>query len=165
MTTLLEIERQKVLEMQAEALAGQALYKFYSKHREVLDNEANTKFLKEACGPDDLTLSALEFVYANSEKLQRQLSRHSERELAEFTAEETQAAYQKLRGMTPEELRAKGAAEQRERLTQLSKLGQVNQVPVELTRAAFKAFSAAEMKKAIAKYGSKALNAAWAERE
>lgn len=163
--TLLEIERQKALDAQRDALAAQALWKFYQKHREVLDNQANTNLLREACGPEDLTLSALEFVYANSEKLQRQLSRHSERELAEVTAEETQAAYKKLRGMTPEELRAKGAAEQRERLTQLSKLGQVNQVPAELTRAAYKALSASEMKKAIAKYGHKALNAAWSERE
>ena len=59
--TLLEIERQRALDAQRDALASQALYKFYSKHREVLDNEANTKLLREACGPDDLTLSALEF--------------------------------------------------------------------------------------------------------
>jgi hypothetical protein len=163
--TLLAIAQQKALDAQRDALAAQALWQFYKKHKDVLDNEANTNFLKEACGPDDLTLSALEFVYANSEKLQRQLSRHSERELADLTAEEARAAYQKLRGMTPEELRAKGAAEQRERLTQLSKLGQVNQVPAELTRAVFKAMSAADMKKTISKYGGKELNAAWSERE
>jgi hypothetical protein len=109
-------------------------------------------------------LSALEFVYANSETLQRQLSRLSDREFAEFGDEQIRAAQQKLRGMTPEELRAKGAAEQRDRLTQLSKLSQVNLVPADLTRAVFKAMSAAEMKKAIAKFGHKALNAAW-ERE
>jgi hypothetical protein len=163
--TLLEIERQRALDAQRDALAAQALWQFYQKHKDVLDNDANTNFLKEACGPDDLTLSALEFVYANSEKLQRQLSRLSDREFAEFAVEEQQAAYQKLRGMTPEELRAKGAAEQQDRLTQLSKLSQTNPVPVELTRSAFKQLSGPEMKKALAKYGHKALNQAWSERE
>ena len=163
--TLLEQERERAAQASRDALAAGALYRFYQKHREVLDNDANTNLLREACGPDDLTLSALEFVYANSEKLQRQLSRHSDDELAAFSVEEQQAAYQKLRGKTAEELRADGAAKQQERLTQLSKLSQTSQVPAELTRAAFKALSASEMKKALAKYGSSALNAAWDERE
>jgi hypothetical protein len=154
--TLLEIERQKVSDAQRDALAAQSLWHFYSKHREVLDNQANTNLLKEACGPDDLTLSALEFVYANSEKLQRQLSRHSDDELAQFTIDEQQAAYKKLRGMTKEELYVDGKRKQQEELDAATRKAIP---PADLTRRSFADATRSERAKWVERYGFAALNA------
>jgi hypothetical protein len=153
--TLLEIERQRALDAQRDALAAQALWKFYQKHPDVLVNAANDGFLKAACG-DDLTLSSLEFVYAQSATLQHQLSRRNDRELAEFTADEVAAAAQKLRGMTKEELYVDGKRKQQEKLDAATRKAIP---PADLTRQSFANASRSERRKFVERYGFGALNA------
>jgi hypothetical protein len=155
--TILEQERAKAREASKAAIEAGEFLKFFRRHPAVMDNIANESMLRAAIGETDapITLEELEIVFQNDD-LKAQLSHHSDKELAKFTAEEAREAAQKLRGMTKEELYADGKRKQQEQLDAATRKAIP---PADLTRRSFADATRSERAKWAERYGFAALNA------
>lgn len=161
--SILEQERNKAREMSKAAIEAGEFLKFFRRHPTVMDNMANEAMLRAAVGESEtpIMLEELEIVFQNDD-LKDQLSWLSPREVKQKEAAAIAEEQKRLRGSTVEELRAQGQAKQKARLDQLSR---PPQIPAYITRMAFITMGRAEREVLVKKFGYKALNEAFDQRD